>query len=204
MIRQFYFPTVIYEKTLENKDKLNFKLTKDILEWKIKDPKGLQKSNALGWHSNTNMHIKEEYKNFVDEIKEALINIHYQEGYSQKRDMVIVGMWANVSPKYSYNTFHTHPPNFLSGVYYVQTPKNCGKIIFQDLGSAKNYGWQSNTEYENPLQPHQWDTVNYEAEAGKLLIFPSYLGHYVEQNLTDLEGEDSLRISISFNVNWYV
>jgi uncharacterized protein (TIGR02466 family) len=203
MLRQFFFPITIYERVLGNKDKINSELIKNILEWKTKSPESLVRSNTLGWHSECNMHEKEEYKDLLHEIKESLINIHYQEGYSQKKDMVIVGMWANVSPKYSYNKYHVHPPNFLSGVYYAQTPKNCGEIVFENRSDPRYYGWQSTIEYENSAQQHQWDSINYKAEAGKLLIFPSWLGHHVEQNLTDLEGEDSFRISISFNVDWY-
>ena len=48
-------------------------------------------------------------------------------------------------------------------------------------------------------QPHQWNNVFYEPIEGRLILFPSHVGHEVPQNLTDIEGQDGYRISISFN-----
>ena len=48
---------------------------------------------------------------------------------------------------------------------------------------------------------HQWDNVFWEPREGRVILFPSWIGHQVEQNLTNVEGEDGYRISISFNIN---
>ena len=46
--------------------------------------------------------------------------------------------------------------------------------------------------------PFNNDRFFYEPKRGRILLFPSYLGHEVEPNITD---ED--RISIAFNASFY-
>ena len=46
---------------------------------------------------------------------------------------------------------------------------------------------------------HQYDTFVHRPIEGRVIFFPSWLGHEVEQNLTDVEGQEGYRISISFN-----
>ena len=48
-------------------------------------------------------------------------------------------------------------------------------------------------------QTHQWQTIEYKPIEGRVILFPSWVGHEVQQNLTDVEGENGNRISISFN-----
>ena len=41
-------------------------------------------------------------------------------------------MWANINMRYSHNRNHVHPGALWSGVYYIQTPKDSGRIWFTD------------------------------------------------------------------------
>ena len=84
-----------------------------------------------------------------------------------------------------------HANNFLSGVYYVQTPPGAGSICFQDPRDQRDI-----------IQPRFEETNQFNiviqqvaVEAGTLVIFPSWLKHSVPPNPS--KGE---RISISFNV----
>jgi hypothetical protein len=45
--------------------------------------------------------------------------------------------------------------------------------------------------------PNSYCTWSVPTDENKLIIFPAYIRHYVEQNLT--EDEDDERISIAFN-----
>ena len=118
--------------------------------------------------------------------------------YADNTKLKIKDMWANVSHKYSYNRFHTHPGNLWSGVYYVQSPPNCGNIIFT-LPERADYSSPTYKRDHTKSEPHQWETLTYEPIEGRAIFFPSWFGHEVEQNLTDVEGQDGYRISISFN-----
>ena len=104
-----------------------------------------------------------------------------------------------VSPRYGFNKAHTHPGAVWSGVYYVQTPSDSGKIAFYDPRPQANV---LNIRY-NKAQSKKKEVlgrVNYDPKVGRLLLFPSWLQHEVQPNLSELEGDDGDRISISFNI----
>ena len=44
----------------------------------------------------------------------------------------ITACWANINPQGSLNSSHSHPNNYLSGVYYVRVPEGSGTIVFED------------------------------------------------------------------------
>ena len=64
MNRELYFATPVYVKDVGTPE-LNNKLEQDIINWSNQD-KGLVRTNMNGWHSETDMHAKPEYKALVD------------------------------------------------------------------------------------------------------------------------------------------
>ena len=195
--RDPFFTVPIFYFDVENSKEINHKLLNDILQWKKEDEKGTKRSNNYGWHSQSDMHLRDEFEDIKNVINDKLNSISLIEEYSSETDLVIEEMWANVSPKYAYNSYHFHQHSLWSGVYYVQCPPNCGMIKFEDKKWNK---WRPIYEKEqSQRQPHQWERVNYEPIEGRAIFFPSCIGHEVEQNLTDVEGQDGYRISISFN-----
>lgn len=104
-----------------------------------------------------------------------------------------ISSWVNINPPGSWNERHSHDPHsgtFLSGVFYVKTPKDSGNIRFYD--PRQNISTSSDMKYYNNGYNIQW----YAPEPNMLLIFPPWLEHDVEMNRSH---ED--RISISFNIN---
>ena len=61
MITEYHFPTPVYIQEVSNAMELNNHLEKNILQWQKEDPKGVNKTNVNGWHSQTDMNRKEEY-----------------------------------------------------------------------------------------------------------------------------------------------
>ena len=53
---------------------------------------------------------------------------------------------------------------------------------------------------EGRKQAHNWTEVYFEPVEGRLILFPAWLSHEVEPNLSDAEGDAAVRISISFNL----
>ena len=126
MIKEGFFPTIIYADDF----KLNTNdLAQNIINW-AKEDKGLTKTNVNGWHSTTDMQDKPEYKPLVDELFK-MINKVFEEECLDKQP-VLGNMWANINPSGGYNKPHVHPNSLFSGVYYVKTPSNCGRLICQD------------------------------------------------------------------------
>ena len=108
-----------------------------------------------------------------------------------KDKITILDMWSVVNKKNTFNVQHSHPNSLLSAAYYVKAKKNSGNIKFFDPKEMK-------TMYHPPIQKFNEisaEIIKIEPEEGKLLLFPSYLNHAVEENLSD---ED--RIVISFNL----
>ena len=64
MIKEAYFPTIIYGKDVNLDNRL---FEKEVIDWSNRD-KGVKKTNVQGWHSETNMHEIPVFKPLVDEL----------------------------------------------------------------------------------------------------------------------------------------
>ena len=78
---------------------------------------------------------------------------------------------------------HSHPNNFLSGVYYLRTPAGADTINFHDP--------RPQTGVIRPpvqaLTAENTDQVVVRVEDGTLLLFPAYLAHSVDANASTEE-----------------
>lgn len=106
-------------------------------------------------------------------------------------DFAITGCWANLYAPGAAHRMHTHPNNFLSGVYYVRTAESADTINFHDP--------RAQTAIIRPpvsaLTNENADQVVMPVEPGVLLLFPAFLPHSVDENRSA-----TARASLSFNV----
>ena len=86
---------------------------------------------------------------------------------------------------------HSHPNNFLSGVYYVQTQAGADAVNFHDPRPQAAVIRPPVTA----LTADNTDQVVVPVKDGALLLFPSWLVHSVDANQSSKE-----RISLSFNM----
>ena len=49
-------------------------------------------------------------------------------------------------------------------------------------------------------KPEVWSEVHYQPIEGRIILFPAWLLHEVEPNVSEKEGPEGDRISISFNI----
>jgi len=186
MIKEGFFPTLIYAEDL----KLDTdEMAKNIIQWS-KEDEGVKKTNVNGWHSQTDMHNRPEYKPLVDELFKMVHQMFHEEFLDGEPNLG--NMWANINPAGGYNKPHVHPNSLFSGVYYVKTPPNCGQLICQD----PRPGIQTCMPNRKKGQPpkHLWREVHLQPQENRAIMFPSWLWHSVQPNQSN---ED--RISISFN-----
>lgn len=202
MSRELYFPTYIYFRDLPCASLLNSALKQEIYTLREADSIGLHRSNvkqAGAWHSQDDLNRRSQFEPLVNEIlfaaQEVFGDLHYDPQYLPMVD----NMWANVSPRNAFNRMHVHPGVIWSGVYYVQTPKNSGRIYFVDP-RVQAQMLRPRIDAEGGKLAHNWSEVYYEPIEGRLILFPAWLLHEVEPNLSDAEGEAANRISISFNL----
>jgi len=107
------------------------------------------------------------------------------------RSASITGMWANINPPGGRNSGHTHPNNFLSGVYYVETPSGEGKIEFADPRPQAEVMMPPVSEGNR----FNGNTITKDVQSGQLILFPAWLRHSVPVNRSNAE-----RVSIAFNL----
>ena len=186
---EYFFPTLIYIKKLPNAEKLNQYLEPRIIKWSQQN-KGVAKTNAGGWHSETNMNKKEEYNPLTIELFNMQEEIYKKENLSRKP--VLGNMWANINGPGNYNRPHVHPNALFSGVYWIKTPENSGNLMLYDPRPGTHMSMP--TRKEEKLPPELWREVQYPPKAGTCIMFPSWLWHEVKPN----QSNDT-RISVSFN-----
>ena len=110
------------------------------------------------------------------------------------REVRMTDCWVNIMPISAAHSMHLHPLAFLSGTYYVATPRGCPGLKFEDPRLDRFMAAPPRLPgagREN--QAH----VTYPAREGQLILFESWLRHGVPQNRVEAE-----RISVSFNYNW--
>lgn len=201
--RELYFPTAIYVNDIEDHAAMNADLVKAIRAEKAADLDGIHRSNVKalgGWHSQNDLMRKEQYREITKRIQQAAEKVARDCGYEKKRKMKIGSMWSIINPKGSFNVSHIHPGCLWSGVYYVQAPKNSGRIAFTEP-RTQNMVNLAKHEPDTKRPKHCWTQVKFVPKAGKMILFPAWLYHSVEPNLAEEEGDAADRIIISFNIN---
>ncbi len=159
---------------------------------------GVSKSNRGGWHSKGNLFdepadcIVRLRALATEAVHEATRKINAKVDPETLR-LKLFG-WMNANPPGGFNAPHTHPGAHWSGVYYVSQPEieegTSGMIEFLDPRSDLP-NWRllqaPSFRLKRKLRP----------AAGEIVMFPSYLLHWVYPNETDEE-----RVSIAFNATF--
>lgn len=159
---------------------------------------GAEKSNRDGWHSSGNLFSSEV--GCVVRVREAAsaATMEATRSIGARSDFENMPLklfaWMNVNPVGGYNAPHTHPGAHWSGVYYVSQPEtdndSAGKIEFLDPRSDLP-NWRllkaNCFRLKKRLRP----------AAGELILFPSYLVHWVYPNASEAE-----RVTIAFNATF--
>ena len=134
----------------------------------------VQKSNIKGYQSPSNLANNPNFLPLVNLLREQITLLVKHQNFT------ISDLWVNISKHGHYNMPHSHGTDMqqYSGVLYLATPPDCGKIGF--INSYNVNG----------------DILSISPTTGSLLIFPSPLVHLVEPNYNQKD-----RISIAFNCN---
>jgi uncharacterized protein (TIGR02466 family) len=113
----------------------------------------------------------------------------------ERHELSMTDCWVNIMPQQVVHGLHLHPLSTISGTYFVQTPKGSSALKFEDPRLDR---FMAAPPKRSDCKPEHrpWFTVP--AEAGKLVLFESWLRHEVAPNPTKSD-----RISISFNYNWF-
>lgn len=199
VLYELWFPTIISFMDIKYHKTLNKKWISQILKWRDKDQKGIVRSNSQGWHSTVDMHTRKEFIPMGMQFLSQAEEVAKRMGLDESAEPIIVNMWANVSQCGAYNRNHTHPSTFLSLAYYLQAPPGCGKICFTDPRAQAGV-LELPYSRNKPKTNEMLREISYEPIPGRCIMFPSWLAHEVQPNLTKLKGDEGLRISVSANI----
>ena len=108
------------------------------------------------------------------------------------RKPMLGNMWANINPKEGSNQPHIHPNCLFTGVYYVKSNPQAGRLKVYDPRAGAQIVMPARLEGQPPK--HLWREAHIDPIPGRIVMFPAWLWHSVEEN----KSED-LRISVSFN-----
>jgi len=166
------FPIPIYSNGIENFDDIQYEINKaaEKVNFEMRPDWGhTHYLSDITFEEN----FIEKYKltNFKKELTWHMNQFHQNKNFS------IETSWMTVFKKYNYGHIHDHGEYHISGVYYFKTNSHDGDLFF-----------------ESPY-PLDVTRVQVTPQPGMLVLFPSWLKHGIQTNITD-----DVRMSLSFNL----
>ena len=138
-------------------------------------------------HKDDNIHVKRLIEFFDGCLHE------YRNQYQLYCDKLDISLcWFNHAPANSGfgHPLHRHPMSYLSAVYYLT---DGAPTFFDDPCTPRVYD-TLDVWYHDKMESDWGINEKVDAEAGKLILFPSWLKHYSGRQLEDYD-----RWTISFN-----
>ncbi len=155
--------------------------------------KKIGKAMQLGFTNNFTDNLPTDeaidlQKIFIDEAE-----LYLKEVSNQKIDLEIIKSWTSITSKFGFNTPHCHADNTVVGVYYVRTFDKCGDLLLHDPRGAHSFvpKYEINTDGYS-VSDRLYHRIT--ARCGQLVLFPAYIVHSVEPNMSD-----EVRISLAMN-----
>jgi uncharacterized protein (TIGR02466 family) len=202
---QAWFPTFIYYASLQRSGAAAFnrELLIECYQLREFDEAGRKwsaKSYPGGYTSYGSMDKLHRFSSTFESLEKRITR--HVLAYARALEMDLTGRklemtdcWVNIMPHQVVHSLHLHPLSTISGTYYVRTPRNCSTIKFEDPRLSKFMAAPPKIATASPANRQH---VTYQAEAGKLVLFESWLRHEVGANQAATD-----RVSVSFNYNWF-
>jgi uncharacterized protein (TIGR02466 family) len=183
------FPTYLWMHQLNprDRDRVNSAIREKLTSLRANLPSEVPKQ---GSQTDQNLHTLPEFQELNKFILAATKGIVDFLKIAEE-SIEITSCWANINPHGATNPWHTHPNNYLGGVYYVDTPADAATIIFQD---PRPQSYVVSPRVKQSTAENSGRAI-IPVKEGMLLLFPAWLSHSVTANPTAQE-----RISVSFNL----
>ncbi|HEX4150655.1 MAG TPA: TIGR02466 family protein [Steroidobacteraceae bacterium] len=200
-----YFPTLVYSAELQRSGEREFNrsLKRECARLRLDDPAGRRWSDKHypgGYTSYASAHRLQRVSPTFQLLERKLER--HVKAFAEAaqwdldgRSLSMTDCWVNIMPQRTVHSLHLHPLSTLSGTYYVQVPRGSPGLKFEDPRLDRFMA-------APPRKPgalaanRPWVTER--AEAGRVILFESWLRHEVVPNPARAE-----RVSISFNYNWF-
>jgi uncharacterized protein (TIGR02466 family) len=191
MIEMHYlFPTALWKTNVP----LTEKEKSDLINYhnEIRETTQGKNYSNNSWQSQDKF---SEHESFIPLKKLLQDNITpIQEEIFKRYSIELANMWFNSQELGMWNKLHSHGVFGLSGVYYLKVPEGSGKIVFERNLLEKNVIDNVWGLCDSSFEPSV-TTVEVQPKEGDLIIFPSWIGHWVDRS----KSIDT-RISVAFNL----
>lgn len=158
---------------------------------KLNNQSSMRGEGICSYNVKRDLHLDPEFNTLVE-----FVNTHAQLywkalGYNKSMRPEVYEMWTNIYKHESFIEMHNHSPIHMTASFYLKHPATGGNIVFEHPNATLL-----------KHQPYEFDQIRYtafeqevEVTSGTLVIFPGYLNHKTQPNLSN---ED--RVIIGSNV----
>jgi uncharacterized protein (TIGR02466 family) len=189
-IEHLWWPTPVWEVKTDFDKFFNERLSKELYQSKITKQKDNTNEVSI-FHNIEN----DPSLIYLPKLKQKLLEIIT----SCARDYFPVQFYPNFRFTRAWcNSFqpgkllkpHCHGSSLIAATYYIKTPENSGDLVLIDPLGGVNFGWTT----EPGMSCGKSKSIK--PEEGKLVFFPGYVLHMVEENKSK-----EPRTAISMNIS---
>lgn len=170
---------------------LNLKNIKEVIKQETQSKKSRHISNVGGEQYDLSSDLFPDLKSSV--LENSYLYLSHL-GYVQN-ELILNALWLNINGYKDYNLQHNHGNSLLSGVFYIDVPKDSGKITFVNSSERLEL---YDSYIDSKFTPYNSTKWGFTPEQNELFLFPAWLNHYVRPNL----NKNKKRISMAFNINY--
>ncbi len=196
------FSTPLYQTRPDASAEQLERLTHYLLGLRDSDP-GEVRSNQGGWHSSGNLlDGNHPCLAFLKGVVSHAALEYVGKAFGWRGEIRFRAQaWAVINRPGDYNTPHNHLNSLVSGVFYVHTPPDMsgGEIVLMDPRFNLKRHDSSGPDREHHSIPWDNDKLALAPTSGDLLMFPSWLVHFVHGYRSG--AADAVRVVVSFNLS---
>jgi uncharacterized protein (TIGR02466 family) len=183
------FPTRIWQARLDALQPRFAEWTSWVLGYRASSPTPAGRTNRGGWNSR-DMDVLERpvWAPLRQAVQAACAAALGEMGRGS--DAFEIQSWVNLHERGGFNFLHMHEASLLSGSFYLQVPAGSGALTFRDPRAGVLHGIIKGSV------PNGHADIQLKPSSGLLVLFPSWMEHYVEPH-----ESDEPRICIAFNAN---
>lgn len=203
MSLQSFFPTLVYTASLTGAAALNRRLLRECRQLERDDESGRRwsaKNYPGGYTSYNSASRMYDLSPTFAQLRKGLDRHVASFAKSLQfdltgRELQMTDCWVNIMPRQVVHSLHLHPLATISGTYYVDTPRGSAGLKLEDPRLDR---FMASPPLKTKVSTNRQRWVEIPAQAGKLVLFESWLRHEVPPN-----PSTGARISVSFNYNWF-
>ena len=132
---------------------------------------------------------------FIEIIEDRFAKMHSFMQLTDDTYQELDKCWINIKPASSITSPHIHPRKFLTAVYYVSVSTGSGDLFLMNPNPHHDHIIPADATQNVVKSYNEFNSSQHiiKPETGKLVIFPSWIMHYVQP------GDGSERISIALD-----